>query len=506
MAKRRVWRGTLTVQGQWSGDRRRFDEFRFRDMPLSVQRGIYGGHDTAPAVGTIEASAVGGLTEKGGTLWWGIGYLDSTAEGDDAAERVESASQRYLSVNPAEYVEPVQEVYAPGDVLVTQEQLYEAYADAMQALDDGDEEKYAEIMLWLDSLEYRYRWPTYLVGGVTLVTIPCYEEARMEIIGWEGDVDLAAALAEVTQATALPASGGPADGPGEEPVTDPFLSMPPTRPLWDLTQRMMAEGAPQPSVDRLPAPVVTRLTAAGGPVLMPAALFQRETFTEPTRFTLDTTADGWTHMHGHIAVEGVCHISWGEKCVEMPTTAQLEKWIHGSTPLDDGTKAVTGIITYGGPHAGDELGDLEAEIQRRIEDIGTQLGTVTAWRDEWGVAVSGCVHADVPPGALNRVLAAAPSGDWRDYLFFDQRWQRGDLELFGVHIVNTPGFPTPRRQVSAGGLRLLASARALEVAPGCGCGGHGAGACTCHPQTTKAERLMRLASLDRTHALRQPVG
>lgn len=484
MKRRKVWMGGITVEGKQSEDRRLFDAFSWRAFPLSLAAITLdvGQHANAVAIGTIEGAA---RLDSG--IWLAAGYVDDTEEANAYADKIESKSQRYLSIDGIALEDRVQEAIDPATgKLVEQEAIYEAYAKADEAYMAGDEKKYAEIMAWLDSLYYRTRYPLTQVTRACLLTSPCFEEAAIEIIGYEDSVNPLEALAAKADGAKLAASAAPVDGPEVPAVLEPVEHE--IKPVLALASRLVAAGAPSYHHD--------------GPIRMPAEAYRLPDLTEPTPFGF---MEGGVFMGGHIATADVCHRSWGNECVFMPESDDLSNLLTGRTPLDDGTDVWTGIITYGGPHAPDEVGDLAEEIQRRMEDVGTQLGTFVARRDKFGLQVAGAVHMDVPRTDLNRVLAAAPSGDWRDYLFFDQRWQRGKLSLFGIHIVNCPGFPVPHRQVASGGMRLIASASGIVEGSGCGCGGTSETGCGCGGHgpsaTTRTDRLVRLAQLDRVHAL-----
>jgi len=483
MKKRKVWLGPITVQGERSEDRRVFEEFQYRKMPLSLVAVTLdtGRHENAVAIGTMEAAGM-----ASGGLHWGAGYVDADDTSLAFADKIESKSQSYVSIDGAAIEDPVTEAIDPAtDKVVPSEEIYAAYVEAEDALMDDDADRYAEIMAWLDSLYYQTRYPLTQIGRVTLLTYPCFEQARIEIIGDEGDVDPVAALKEALgDGAQLAAGADPIDGPSPVAPTE-------ARPASLTITRMVAGGAPAPSV------TLRSTYQHAGPIPMPAEFYELPDLPAPVPFTVE--ANG--HMHGHVATDSVCHRSWGDQCVLMPDSDDLDQFAVGQTLLDNGVTIATGVITYGGMHAPDEVGDLAEEIHRRMEDLGCQLGTLAIRRDRWGLQVAGAVHMDVPRSDLNRVIAAAPSGDWRDHLFFDQRWQRGELALFGIHMVTTPGFLPPKRQKAAAGLRLVASA---GNAPGCACGGGGSEPCGCRgaSASTEAERLLALAQLDQAHALR----
>jgi hypothetical protein len=83
---------------------------------------------------------------------------------------------------------------------------------------------------------------------------------------------------------------------------------------------------------------------------------------------------------------------------------------------------------------------------------------VNVGEDEFGVWFAGIVPPDVSDADIAKMRAiGAVSGDWREV--------RGQLELIGVPVVNTPGFPVLALTASAGRQVSLIGAGRLKPEP-----------------------------------------
>jgi hypothetical protein len=163
-------------------------------------------------------------------------------------------------------------------------------------------------------------------------------------------------------------------------------------------------------------------------------------------------------------------------------------------------------------HAGEGRGLTVAQLNRLMEDTGTQLGPVRLHADRFGVQCCGQVFDDVDPTACARALAGYPSGDWRRV--------GGSWRLFGLHVVNTPGHPMyeesegvpvrlvasmapvtgPLTEAAAAGLPLGVVGSPAD----CGCGG--VTSCTCDTPRLSPLAAAALAHLDATHTEPEPAA
>jgi hypothetical protein len=489
----------LTIQGELASesDRRTFDLFTWREPPLTlrVQTEDFGGHDGASPVASID----GLLTLSDGRRVWGWGTFSDTEAGVTAETWVGEGVLRGVSVDPGEYTY-VEEITDPEGNLVTMEQVYELYALADEALDDGDEDAYGEVMAQIDALQWRLRFTSYEIAAATLVATPAFKDAKIALVpdGEEPAMDEAAASAAANALLATP----------KAPVADRLASLRSGRPrtaaerlaalLGERAGTLLASAPDGTTVAHfnpgrtIAAPGATftgtgtasTRQAASGPARLRAEWFrplEGEAAAARPRWTI--TDEG--RILGYLYSWDDCHRSFGT--CERPTVQQDFPEFHtGLAALDDGTRLAVGALTYMDLHAGDGPPD-PTVLQRLMEDTGQQLGPVRLYADEFGVQCCGQVYDDVTPTLVARALAGFPSGDWRDVLNGDG-WR-----LYGLHVVNTPGYPW--RVDGEAGARMVASMASRPQAgvpaaasSGCGCS-QAASSCGC----SRSGRLARLS-------------
>jgi hypothetical protein len=176
---------------------------------------------------------------------------------------------------------------------------------------------------------------------------------------------------------------------------------------------------------------------------MPRAFFDNPDLDDLTPLTRsEPDANGFVRIFGHIAPRDQCHVGYPNSCVKPPPSASGYAFFHTGQIETDGGPLDVGRLTFGGMHA-NPRGITWREAQRHYEDIGTVGAHVRAGEDEFGVWVSGVMEADLTEDQWRMFGNACPSGDWRDVR------QDGTLEMIGVHQVATPGFPVPRRAMTA---------------------------------------------------------
>lgn len=366
-----------------SPDFREFGTFGHRPLPIPL---TMVNHAYEPEViGRIDE-----IVKDAEGVSWGRGETASTFEGTKAATLIRERMLPTVSVTPGGY-----------DVI-------ELFVDP----DSGDEividgADWDELDSWLEAhpdANYVPRFDNYLIGELSLVTIPGWTEAAI----WATD----------------------------------------------------AEGAPAWPVKDLQA-------SAAAPAVreFPPEWFDRTEFAGPTPLSIDR--DG--RISGHVCLWDTCHRAFTElgQCVTPPREADLNDFHGGVSALTDGRLIRTGVLTFADLHT--SMGQpTREEIMRAIEDTGTQLGPVRAFKDEYGIQVAGGLHGDVSPDQAGRAMAGTPSGDWRDGA------------LFGVHVVNTGGFPILESDMPHDPNRVvLASSLPPALPVGCGCGEPEGEACSC---------------------------
>lgn len=457
----------VIVQGIESADGRIIHEVGFRELPLSVRwvRQDVGAHQGAEAVGVFD-----GTNFDGEHLHIGMGeYLD-TPTAQDAAALVDGGAQ-FFSADPGGRIEYHFTVLDPDGKEVTPKEIDEAYYKMYYGTDDESKDAKA----WLQSLRERQEFDFYEVGGITQVDIPAFPECR---IAW------------VAEGTDAGAGGAGAEQAGR-----------------DLTSAEMARSRK----------LLRRVAAV--PTVRPAAAFAKRTFTSYTPWSVDDKGQ----IFGHVAGWNSCHRGFQNRCERPQYQTAFDEFHIGWTPLDDGTRIRTGVIT----HVDGHLTSFE-EYRRHAEDPLAQLGPVRLYADEWGIQACGVVHADIPQAQLDRAVAGQPSGDWIGV--------EGQRTLRGIAIVNTPGHLAYGEEYDDGTGRLVAAipppsglgeqvpvSGAFWSAPpevitaacacqapaaepeatstasdehhDCGCGGE-AGACTCDAPKLTAKDLLDMAQLD----------
>lgn len=156
---------------------------------------------------------------------------------------------------------------------------------------------------------------------------------------------------------------------------------------------------------------------------------------------LTITDDG--RVFGHLASWGQCHVGYPGQCVEPPTSPSLyARFQTGEVAHDDGTRTLTGPLVVGTEHA--RL-TLDAHGARdHYAHTGLAWGDVNVIEGIHGPWARGSIRSTVTPELLRVLRASTLSGDWRVDV--------DDLDLIGVLVVNTPGFPILRQALAAAAL------------------------------------------------------
>jgi hypothetical protein len=190
-------------------------------------------------------------------------------------------------------------------------------------------------------------------------------------------------------------------------------------------------------------------TAAAAPVAPPAHWFQDPQLQAPTPIAV--TADG--RVMGHLAAWGVCHASFGNKCVMAPHSAVNYKYfLNGSVLTADGSIVKIGKITLGTGHADIRLGWIPAADH--YDNTGTAVAVVAAGEDRHGIWVAGAMVPEASDETMAQLRRSPLSGDWRRI--------NGNLELVAALAVNTPGFPIVNMSASGEPDGLVAAGVILE--------------------------------------------
>lgn len=219
-----------------------------------------------------------------------------------------------------------------------------------------------------------------------------------------------------------------------------------------VTSAMLPEPISEDQVEALVA-------AAGGGNTFPAAYFAKWKSTKPEPMHIDAPdSRGLRRIWGHIVPKGVCHRSDMGACFQYPEDVdpQLRGFHTGfAIPLDDGTSIRPGALTFEGAHIDTRLarrGVKASDLANHRDDANRVLGTVRAWPDAFGLAVSGVVPSDITNDDLIRAFACSPSVEL---------WPSGrGRTLVGVHIVPTPAWPVA---ASAGEVQEMTGTEPIVV-------------------------------------------
>lgn len=193
-------------------------------------------------------------------------------------------------------------------------------------------------------------------------------------------------------------------------------------------------------------PALTASAAGLAPVKPPKDWFDDPKLNGPTPLTV--TDDG--QVYGHLALWGTCHTGRPGACVTPPhSPSQYRNFHRGELEAADGDRVHVGVLTMNTGHAGLRLN--AASTVAHYDDTGTQAAHVRAGEDAHGIWLAGAVNPKLSAEDVRLLMAAPPSGDWREVT-------RGEgLDLFAALAVNVQGFPVPRAQA-----RLVASGNDQE--------------------------------------------
>lgn len=215
------------------------------------------------------------------------------------------------------------------------------------------------------------------------------------------------------------------------------------------------------------------VTADGGPIDPPTEWFSNPNLTEPTALTV--TEDG--RIFGHAFTWGSCHVGMRDRCLTPPRSKSGYRWFAvGQTMTFDHEPVNTGVLTLDTDHAGITLN--AEQSKKHYDHTGVQVADIAMGEDAVGGWFSGALRSNLSPEQIRTIRASAVSGDWRMI--------GGSLELVGLLVVNTPGFPVPRANVKDH--KALALVASGVVSP-CGCG-------DCEEKASGDLRILDLAVLD----------
>lgn len=479
-----LWHGVIGMEQTMTGDGRMIEDGALRwdlPVPLRYAPSDVGGHGGAEVVGTIqhvEREAETGKIEATGTF-------DMSSEvGREAARQVGEGLTRGVSMD----LDDVSfEVRVAEDVLAAHEAMLDG---------DGEEQEARAVvegkvvMLTMSSDDEVHVTTSARIRAATIVAIPAFAEAQLDLVDDTDSVDDVEAIAQLSIEDAV----GLADAEETYNWVDEVGGLPDyIRRIADhLIKQGMTEshaiasavntvkrwarggtvtagpGGPKVSaktVAKAAAAVAEweakkirakasagdtsqlALVAAGGPIAPPSGWFEDPRLTETTALRIGK--DG--RVYGHLAVWDSCHISHPEECTSPPQSATGYAYFHtGAVLTSDGEEVSVGHLTMNTGHADGQKGAMQALAH--YDHTGSVGADVRAGEDQFGIWVAGAMRPGLSEEQVRSMRSAPLSGDWRRV--------GGNLELVAALAVNVPGFPVPRpsgRRSSGHTVALVAS-------------------------------------------------
>jgi hypothetical protein len=345
------FRALMTVEDEWSGDRRQFaaDSLTWADLPLPLTGldKVTEAHQEAVVVGHFDR------IERIGNEVWGYGEWATTADAVHIRSLVRGEHLKGVSVDVDSF---------DWELLITPEMQAEeaAFTEALEAIFDEDGDGEAELPepetdadgnQVIPMNEPKMRITSGRIVSACIVPMPAFQAGQI----WDEDPD-----SELDAITAA---------------------------------------ADSPSV---------ALVAAAIPVRPPLDWFAKPSFAGFTPWSVSD--DG--KVYGHLASWSDCHISFPDQCVPPPRSAtSYAHFLQGEIVTDDGVRVPVGQITMGCGHADTHLS--AAEAAAHYDNVGTAIADVFAGEDKFGIWIAGALKPDVTPAQVRDAMAAGVSGDWR---------------------------------------------------------------------------------------------
>lgn len=147
--------------------------------------------------------------------------------------------------------------------------------------------------------------------------------------------------------------------------------------------------------------------------------------------------------------------------VKMPRRVNVEAAHVGRARLEDGSDLAVANLPMGTVHAPQGL--TAAQAAQLYENTGTSIARVRYSVDDEGIRADGLLFGDVDEQVLDRLVAAAPSGDWRALSLVrrPEDFEHTPSDFAGACLVNLPGYSDTFSQSPATPLRLVASAASM---------------------------------------------
>lgn len=394
---KKMWRGRLAPIGVPTGDRRRFEQggIGHRDLPLPLlyQLMTQDGHQMSVVVGRILGIDINDEEAYGYGDW--LDTEHTPAAQDRMTSGIGGVS---VDLDDLEY-----ELRVPGT-----DQKWQA---ADQCSDETGECAVHEFVVTKGR-----------IAAATLVAIPAFAEAQLEMY----------------------------DGVDEEGILAAFDEM----PLAVEDETSCGCGMSAAAIASHIHPVGLTAAVPAGAFTPPAAAFADPSFSGLSGLVLDDKRyPGYTAVYGHLGAWDVPHV--GLPGQSLPHSRTGYAYFHvGEVYTAEGESLPVGKIVWGGKHPSMKLG-MRAAAQH-YDDTSRAVAVVRAGEDAYGVWVSGVLLPWVTDEVKLDLGISPLSGDWRPVA--------GQLEMIAALTVNTPGFPVVRARQEAGRVTaLIASAGPMRL-------------------------------------------
>ena len=414
--RRPEWAGVTVVEGILTDDGRMIREggLGWRPLPfgLRTQPADIGGHDGAVPVGAYtglrrvslaEVEEMTGIRLEAGAPIWTHGVFDSSDDALRAREQMSSGTRLGVSAD---------------------------LVDVQLELPDDPEELERVIMG-----EAPLVIASGKIAGGTLVDIPAFQDARLQIVG--------EAVTEATDPEALVASGGRLDGVRLSVVSPVrwFAAEPPEPVRWvaisemptgwlpsgdglhEIDDGMAAEefrdatGVEVVDLGDGVAYSTEPLVASAGGVRPPSAWFEPQRFDSLSPFTIhDPDPDtGLRRFSGHVGGWGSCHIGFADRCVDVPRGLDYDSFqserAAGVVRCSDGVEVAAGPFIMDTVHP--NLRSKASDAAAFYGHTGCLWGQGRLVEDEFGLQAVGWVLPSVTDDQLAVLDAVDLSPDWR---------------------------------------------------------------------------------------------
>lgn len=154
------------------------------------------------------------------------------------------------------------------------------------------------------------------------------------------------------------------------------------------------------------------------------------------------------------------HSGFGEK-VRIPRQVNVDAAHVGVAELDGGVSLRVATLPMETMHAPRDLASLHAASW--YENSGRGVARVRYSVDDEGIRADGVLFDDIDQAAIDRVLAASASGDWRSAVAIKRfsDFEKVPADFVGSCIVNVPGYSDTFTQSNGTKLALAASAHTI---------------------------------------------